>query len=524
MDISNYSTEDKKTFQDNLDRGMAPVNAAPTNASRAYDQRLSTINSTSLGGGEKPVVLPTPTPSVSPAVGLGASAEASRDANKEAEAFAREQTAKLSEIQSKKQTSLDYLTGRNQEAEGFYKGAQDAMTSEVDPAQKELSTIRSEEADVAVRYRAEQDAIRANGSISKEGQQSLMDVADDKYGRRLADLAIRKSAAISNVADLRQSIKDKLELQLAPIEREQKFFKDFLESNFDDLKNDEKDRLNLLISERDKIKKDITDKENIGREALETALTAGVKVDDATVREINENPGQAYQILANKGYVLQDPLERQLKVAQIAKINNEIATSGGVTDRTVAESLGISPEQFADLPADTKNSATLTAILGSSKVGQGTKTQLANVLGVVNAARDLASARTDGKFKGLNPLQKVADFIFPEFLMTNEASDNRGQLDAINLKVQQWASGASLTTEQIAQVNRFTPSKSDSDSKVRSKLNNLTNFMLTQAQSQLQSEGVQYTPEKVNLFETLDLLNQATPEQKAQLKAEGLIQ
>ena len=47
--------------------------------------------------------------------------------------------------------------------------------------------------------------------------------------------------------------------------------------------------------------------------------------------------------------------------------------------------------------------------------------------------------------------------------------------------------------------------------------------MLTQAQSNLQSEGINFQPQKVDLFESLDLLKKASKEQLEQLKEEGLL-
>lgn len=320
--ITSLSEEKKKLFQSNLDTGMAPINAVP-----------STINAEALSGSAKPLNIPVVPPYVSPTPALAASAQAGVDADKEAEAFAREQMKEVNQIQSQKQGLLEKLGLRNSQTEGLYADAIKAEEATVAPAQAELKDIRTKEADTIVQYRAESDAIKARGDITKEGQQSLQSNADDNYGRKLADLAIRKSAAIANVADLRTAIDRKLQFQLAPIEREQKFFKDFLVDNFDELTKNEKDRINLQISERDKLKKEITDKENTAKTALETALKNGVKIPDAVVQEIQQNPGQAYEIFAANGISLQDPLDRQYKQEQIL-------TSQANRAKTVAETAG----------------------------------------------------------------------------------------------------------------------------------------------------------------------------------------
>lgn len=187
-----------------------------------------------------------------------------------------------------------------------------------------------------------------------------------------------------------------------------------------------------------------------------------------------------------------DPLYRaQLSGQYLAnqKAAHELQTSGGVD----ASNLGGTPTA--------NNGAALTSIIRSSKIGAGTKTQLANILGVVNASSDLAKNNATGSFGGVYPGAGAVNFVKGLFGKKDTASiNNEGSIDAINLKVQQWASGASLTAQQTAQVNKFVPNVNDSDSQARDKLNNLSNFMLTQAQSQLQSEGVNFTPQRVDLF------------------------
>ena len=185
--------------------------------------------------------------------------------------------------------------------------------------------------------------------------------------------------------------------------------------------------------------------------------------------------------------------------------------------------------------SEQKNTDILNELLkDSKKISAGTKTQMANTLGVVNALQDLATQRQTTGFKGISPFNALLDIQIPftdinvlpfrESMKSKEAVENRQYLEAINLKVQQWASGASLTKQQTDQVNQFTPRPTDTDEKVRTKINGLANFMMTQVATQLQTEGINFKPEKVNLFETYDLLKNASPEQKAALKAQGLIQ
>jgi hypothetical protein len=178
-------------------------------------------------------------------------------------------------------------------------------------------------------------------------------------------------------------------------------------------------------------------------------------------------------------------------------------------------------------PAETKNNAVMLALIKSNKIGDSAKNNLSSILGVNKALEDLAQARQYKPIKGVSPFNVIADIKIPftdigivpfrEAGMRAESVQNRGYLDAVNLKVQQWASGASLTKQQTEQVNRLTPKATDTDANVRTKMNNLVNFMNQQVAGTLASQGVDYIPERVNLFENRDLYNQASPEQKAEL-------
>ena len=68
------------------------------------------------------------------------------------------------------------------------------------------------------------------------------------------------------------------------------------------------------------------------------------------------------------------------------------------------------------------------------------------------------------------------------------------------------------------------PKVTDTDRQIKVKTNQLINYMLSQTASRLVTDGIDYKPAKVDMFETVDLLNQASPEQAAELRAAGLIQ
>lgn len=367
------------------------------------------------------------------------------------------------------------------------------------------------------------------GPVSAEAAQAKANEIrrDNAYEITMKEIA--RSTAGNDITRLQSSIKNQLDIEYGPVKAQletAKFLYDDLKDTFS--KAEQRQFELQYQAKKEEVARKEADKTAVGdiiQKALENGVNLPANVAEQMMRDGTKQG--ALSILTKNGINL-GGLDAEYKRAQIAKIAQDIVESKSKTGGVVSPSLINDP----NLSAANKNSALLTALLSSSKVGTGTRTQIANVIGVINAASDLANTRPTGEFKGVSPLNTLLDIKIPftdiglpgrNILRQKEGAENTGYLDAINLKVQQWASGASLTKQQTDQVNKFTPNPSDTDRMVRTKLNNLVNFMLTQAGSQLQSEGVNYKPEKVNLFETYDLLQKASPEQIKQLKEAGLI-
>jgi hypothetical protein len=393
--------------------------------------------------------------------------------------------------------------------------------------QKALREVNTEIANTNIQLRAEQDRIR-NTPMSQAQRAVEIGAIQDTFGRRLADLAIRQSASQGNISAIQSDAERKVKLALAPIENQIQYFTTFGKDNVDALTQEQQQRLNLIVTSLNKQKEDVKALEEAKAKAILEVVNNGGGRDTAVISAIQGAKDISSAYTAGGKYI--GALDRQIKQAQLSKLYGDIAkdiasTGGNVNVNNITEMRG--------LPAETKNNLLITEFLKSKNVGQGTRTQLANILGVLNATKDLAEARQTAGFKGISPLNAILDAKIPftslglpfrQTLTSKEGIENRQYLEAVNLKVQQWASGASLTAQQIEQVNRFTPRPTDTDSMVRTKINGLTNFMNSQVQSALQSEGVNFVPEKVNLFETYELIKKASPEQLAELKGAGLIE
>src|SRR3990167_1016598 len=170
-----------------------------------------------------------------------------------------------------------------------------------------------------------------------------------------------------------------------------------------------------------------------------------------------------------------------------------------------------------------KNKATLTQVFNDSKITAGNKTSIGNGLSLLSAAEDLAAANPGGKFAGLYPARGIVDFFLHNATKREQTVKNESLISALDLQTQFWASGAALSPEQTTLVQKMIPTRKDTHTAVRAKTNQLVNYMLSQTASRLITDGVTFVPEAVDLFETNDLLENASQEQLEQLKTEGLI-
>lgn len=167
----------------------------------------------------------------------------------------------------------------------------------------------------------------------------------------------------------------------------------------------------------------------------------------------------------------------------------------GVTSGVVSNN-----QALEGLPAVQKNQEVLQAIFKNEKVSAGARTSIGNGLALSQAAKDLAESASGGEFSGLYPGRGVVDFFTPEALKREQTVKNESLISALNLQTQFWASGAALSDEQTKLVEKMIPKKSDTDSAIRSKTNQLVNYMLSQTSSRLVTEGINFKPEKVDLF------------------------
>jgi len=154
--------------------------------------------------------------------------------------------------------------------------------------------------------------------------------------------------------------------------------------------------------------------------------------------------------------------------AQRAKIYSDIAANGTTgAGGAVLGVEGISPLKFKDAQA---------------------RTDFTKAGAVVEAIKStLSGAQKDdkGNYYGLG----YGGGNKPEVFLNQAGQTNRAFLSGINLKTQQWASGASLTKEQIDMVNKMVPQNTDADSTITRKLNALQAYMENEQKAIARTQG-----------------------------------
>lgn len=126
------------------------------------------------------------------------------------------------------------------------------------------------------------------------------------------------------------------------------------------------------------------------------------------------------------------------------------------------------------------------------------KTQdIDNAAAVVSAVQEISGAHKGGLFEGFG---LFAGGYKPKILSSQEATKTRSQIDALEGKVQQWLSGASLSKPQEKLVRSFIPNRYDSDETIKTKMNSLTNYMMSDIAGRVSTQGVDFKYQPVDFW------------------------
>jgi hypothetical protein len=327
-------------------------------------------------------------------------------------------------------------------------------------------------------------------------------------------LSATAQALQGNIQLANDTIDRTLAVKYDSIEKQIQYNSALIDLNYQDLSEERKQQADLRKSLNEERLMNIQDTKSATKEVfnmvMESNATPAQKQKISTDLMSATTPFDVYQIGLKAGVT---PISTLKTMQEIKEIQSKIA--GGQTIVTP-------PNPFT--PSVENNANTLQAIFKSQKVSAANKTTIGNGLALSKAAQDLAEANADGDFAGLYPGRGVVDFFPLEAFKRESTIKNESLISTLDLQTQYWASGAALSDEQTKLVQKMIPTKSDKDSAVRTKLNQLVNYMLSQTASRLSTDGIDFKPQKVDLFETTNLLGGASPEQLQALQAEGLIE
>jgi hypothetical protein len=351
---------------------------------------------------------------------------------------------------------------------------------------------------------------------SMEGKLAEINALTRNHALEMSDLSIRQNIAQGNYQAAQSMVDRKIEIEYGDLKDLIGMQSQVLRDAGNDLSDKEKTKLNILL-------------QNNQREYEEKTYQAHALQDFKTKAIINAQemnaPASVIAMMqsatdtagvAKAGGRFFGGLDAQIKRAQLRKIESDIksTTSGGT--QVFSESLN----KYASLGKPEVNKQVLSAILGGKQVQAGTKGRIAPANEVLNALDEFATQRPEGKFIGSGGFlgfAKLKEGIKGIFNAKNtEAIQNSQSFDAIKLKVEQWASGASLTDEQTKAVKRLVPTTWDSDKEIKIKTSGLYNYMLNNVESNLLTDGVNVNFAPVDLFGgTIDPLGVVSAEANA---------
>ena len=331
-DITELSLEEKEKFQEGLDKGLSP-----------------TISAQSLSRSDTPLTIPPVTPSTT-AEGLSGIA-----------AVTAEQTKLAKEQELKAQESQKGLTEEKGKLSGLMKrilGVQGSRTQLEEEAKLGIKAQKVTDVtnQIEASQRAQTNEIRAleSANITSDAKANAVAGINRKYAFEQADLALIQSAANRDLDTASRIIDRKIQLQLEPLQTQLDFTKFFYQENKELFTKAEDRAFNAKISKLEKQYQ--TEKENktaIANIQLE-ALKNGVTIPQSVLTQLNtaKDAVEATNILARNGISLQDPLDRQIKQAQLAKAEKD-KVGGGVD--TYAQAYADGEIDITNVPQDIRD-------------------------------------------------------------------------------------------------------------------------------------------------------------------------
>ena len=183
-------------------------------------------------------------------------------------------------------------------------------------------------------------------------------------------------------------------------------------------------------------------------------------------------PGAFDQAVKIAGKYASDPLDRAIKQAQLNKLNADISVTTNDGSASTVSELFKNPKLKAN-------------------------DQIQNAGAVLSSITEFGKNINTGKVKGYGFL---GGGFLPEAVSGQKAIATRGNISGIEGKLQQWLSGASLSKGQEKLVEKMIPGANDTDATVKTKLNQLANYMLSDIKGRASTQGVDFNYDNVDVF------------------------
>lgn len=452
-------------------------NITPISPTKTPDV-IPTVSATQVGA-TQPITIPSTTSDNL----SGAVLSTSQQYQQEKEATAKESTAreeaKISDIENiltqlEGETSAQIAAEDTQGLPGFQKELSDKQR-EVELKQREY--IQGLQAIQAKRGTAQEATIAETHLNRQRAIESL--ILSSELEAKRGNVTFAQSQADRAIKAKYQPLKDRLDTKIFVLNQ---------------IKGKAaEDRANALSAQKQRMEQEQKNELAIQNLAIE-ALKNGA--NQSTVDSITSSPDVNSAIKA-AGSSLYSP------TTDIVKLDNGNTIMVDKKTGKVIKNFGgakqITDTNYVITQNALKNVYNGDAVSQISEVikssGAKPNQQMTDAINVISGVQQMVKDNPDFKFKGINPLIRLPGIIAGERALTN-----RSDIAAINLKVQQWASGASLTEQQTKQVAKLTPDKNDTDEVVKNKLNSLANYMMSQVSGQLSGQGVGFTADKIDYF------------------------
>lgn len=320
--------------------------------------------------------------------------------------------------------------------------------------------------------------------FAQMGQAKIQGDAAIYRALKTSEIGVLNATAIAKQGDIqlaKETAQEAVDVKYAPYKEQIKQYDAILEAISPLLTRDEK-----IQAQKQQIRGQVAmkeiDKETANEKQLNDMLiqasSQNAPANLVAQAKLAKTPSEAAMILGQYAgdYYKTELLKNQIATekAQKAKIYNDISNSNknlsmDNNGQPITDINQFDPLKFKDATA---------------------RTSFTTLKGVLNAVNDLKKNAPDGDFAGLGFLGGSTR----DYITSAEGIKNRAYLNAINLKVQQWASGASLTAQQIEQVNKLVPSETETDRVIKEKLDALEGYMNNEASSIAASQGQSYQP------------------------------